>query len=103
MTGDINQLCIIQSFNGGYVSFAGGDGGKITQRGTVSNGVLSFENINFAPELKHSLLSVSQICDKGYSTHFTDKECMVLKPGFVIPEEWILVRSKGMGTPILLI
>ncbi|XP_052625893.1 uncharacterized protein LOC128132926 [Lactuca sativa] len=73
MTGDISQLSEIQSFNGGYVSFAGGDGGKITLREIVTNGVLSFENVNFAPELKHSLLSVSQICDKGYSTHFTDK------------------------------
>ncbi|XP_052625722.1 uncharacterized protein LOC128132796 [Lactuca sativa] len=59
MTGDISQLSEIQSFNGGYVSFAGRDGGKITKRGTVTNGVLSFENVNFAPELKHSLLSVS--------------------------------------------
>ena len=94
VTRDISQLNNIKSFNGGYVSFAGGEGGKITQRGTVTNGVLSFENVNFAPELKHSLLSVSQICDKGYSTHFTDKECMILKPGIVIPEEWILVKSK---------
>ena len=82
MTGDISQLNNIQSFNGGYISFAGGDGGKITQRGTVSNGVLSFENVNYAPELKHSLLSVSQISDKDYSTHFTKKECLILKPGF---------------------
>ncbi|KAI3780117.1 hypothetical protein L2E82_10028 [Cichorium intybus] len=44
--------------------------------------------------LKHSLLSVSQICDKGFSTHFTKKECLILKPGVVIPEEWILVRSE---------
>ena len=102
MTGDITQLNNIQSFNGGYVSFAGGDGGKITQKGTVSNGVLSFENVNFAPELKHSLLSVSQICDKGYSTHFTDKECMILKPGFVIPEEWILVKSKRDGNAYII-
>ncbi|XP_052622734.1 uncharacterized protein LOC128128014 [Lactuca sativa] len=85
MTGAISQLSEIQSFNGGYVSFAGGDSGKITQRGTITNGVLSFENVNFSPELKHSLLSVSQICDKGYSTHFTDKECIILKPGIVIP------------------
>ena len=97
MTGDISQLSKIQSFNGGSVSFASGDGGKITQRGTVTNGVLSFENVNFAPELKHNLLSVSQICDKGYSTHFTDKECMILKPGIVISEEWILVKSKRDG------
>ena len=59
MKGDISQLNNIQSFNGGYVSFEGGESGKITQRGAVTNGVLSFENVNFAPELKHSLLSVS--------------------------------------------
>ena len=102
MTGDISQLHDIQTFNGGYVSFAGGEGGKITQRGTVSNGVLNFENVNFAPELKHSLLSVSQICDKGYSTHFTDKECLILKPDIVIPEDWILGRSKRDGNAYII-
>ena len=87
MTGDISQLNGIQTFNGGFVSFAGREGGKITQRGTVTNGVLSFENVNYAPELKHSLLSVSRICDKGYSMHFSNKECLILKPGIIIPEE----------------
>ena len=61
LTGDISQLHVIQTFNGGYVSFTGGDGGKITQKGIVVNGVLSFENVIYAPELKYSLLSVSQI------------------------------------------
>ena len=64
--------------------------------------MLSFENVNFAPELKHSLLSVSQICDKGYSTHFTDKECMILKPGIVIPEEWMFVKSKRDGNAYII-
>ena len=94
MTGDISQLSDIQIINGGYVSFAGGEKGKITQKGTVSNGMLKFDNVNFVPELKHSLLSVSQICDKGFSTHFTGKECLILKPGVVIPDEWVLVRSE---------
>ena len=39
------------------------------------------------------MLSVSQICDKQFSTHFTSKECLILKPGFVIPEEWIVMRT----------
>ena len=60
----------------------------------VSNGVLQFDKVNYIPELKHSLLSVSQICDKDFSTHFTKSECLILKPGIVIPEEWILVRSE---------
>ena len=54
--------------------------------------VLSFESVNYAPELKYSLLSVTQICDKGYSTHFMNKECLILKPEIIIPEYWILVR-----------
>ena len=58
MTGDISQLTEIQNYNGGYVSFAGGENGKITQRGTVTNGILQFDNVNFVPELKHSLLNV---------------------------------------------
>ena len=95
MTGDISQLSNIQTIsNGGYVAFAGGERGKITQMGIVSNGVLQFDKVNYVPELKHSLLSVSQICDKDFSTHFTKNECLILKPGIVIPEEWILVRSE---------
>ena len=94
MTGDISQLNELKSINGGVVAFAGGESGRITQMGTVSNGVLKFECVNFVPELKHSLLSVSQICDKEFSTHFTKKECLILKPGIVIPDDWILVRSE---------
>ena len=62
--------------------------------GTVMNGVLNFENVNCPPELKHNLLSVSRIFDKGYSTPFTNKECLILKPRIIIPEDWILVRTK---------
>ena len=94
MTGDISQLTDLTHHNGGYVSFAGGEKGKITQMGTISNGVLSFNKVNYVPELQHSLLSVSQICDKDFSAHFTKKECLILKPGVVIPEEWVLVRSE---------
>ena len=38
-------------------------------------------------------MSVSQICDKGQTVLFTDTEASVLKPGFVIPEEWIVMRA----------
>ena len=50
----------------------------------------------------HRLLSISQICDKGYSKHFTDKECIILKPGIVIPDEWILVKSKRDGNAYII-
>ena len=102
MTWGISQLHDIQTFNRGYVSFAGAEGGKITQKGTVANDVLSFENVNFALELKHTLLSVSQICDKGFSTHFTNKECLILKLDIIILEDWILVRYDHEGNAYMI-
>lgn len=72
MTGDIPQLTNIQNFYGG----------------------LSFKDVNFVPKLKHSLLSVSQICDNDFSTHFTRKGCFILKPGIVIPKDWIFLEAE---------
>jgi hypothetical protein len=103
MTGDLSQLSNIQEIsNDGYAFFAGGEKGKITQMGIVTNGTLQFDRVNYVPELQHSLLSVSQICDKDFSTHFTKKECLILKPGIVIPEDWnkqddsgVIVRNKA--------
>ena len=54
------------------------------------------------PELKHNLLSVSQICDKNNSVHFTKKGCVILKLGIVIPEEWILVSAERKGNAYIL-
>ncbi|XP_052622736.1 uncharacterized protein LOC128128015 [Lactuca sativa] len=102
MTGDISQLSEIQSFNGVMFPLWA----EMVERShcaeLFTNGVLSFKNVNYAPELKHNLLSISQICDKGYSTHLTDKECMILKPGIVILEEWILVKSKRDGNAYII-
>ncbi|KAI3509102.1 hypothetical protein L1887_24128 [Cichorium endivia] len=93
--GSVQKSSDISPMNSyGRISSDHGEKGKITQKETVSNGVLKFANVNFVPELKHSLLSVSQICNEGFSTHFTKKECLILKPGVVIPEEWTLVGSE---------
>ena len=97
MTGDISQLHDIQNFDGGYVNFAGDKGGRITKKGTVTNGTLCFEDVLYVEELQHSLLSVSQICDKNFTTFFDNKECLILKPGFVVPESWILMRTPRRG------
>ena len=40
MRGDISNLLVIQIINDRYVSLAGREKGKITQMGTVRNGVL---------------------------------------------------------------
>ncbi|KAI3773997.1 hypothetical protein L1987_48538 [Smallanthus sonchifolius] len=68
-------------------------GGSITCQGVVSNGCVSFDTVNFCEQLKHNLLSVSQMCDEEYSVMFDKSECLILKPGFEVPEDWILMRA----------
>ncbi|KAI3762868.1 hypothetical protein L1987_53310 [Smallanthus sonchifolius] len=94
MTGHLNLLQDYHQIDGEYVAFAGNPrGGKIEGQGTVSNGVNSLEFVNFVPQLKYNLMSVSQICDKDFCDLFNSKECLILKPGVVISEELILMRA----------
>ncbi|KAI3776002.1 hypothetical protein L1987_45762 [Smallanthus sonchifolius] len=62
-------------------------------KGTLKNDTVKFEKVNYMEQLEQNLLSVSQVCDKKFSFHFNDAECYILKPGFVIPDEWILMKA----------
>ncbi len=101
MTGNNTLLHDFKSINGGYVAF-GSKGGRISGKGTVSNGILSFNQVNYVDNLDYNLLSVSQICDNKYSTLFDDSACYVLKPGFTIPKEWILLTAPRVKDVYLL-
>ena len=93
MTGDRKLLSDFVNLNGSYVSFAGSKGGRISGQGDVVGGNLTLKNVNYVEELSHNLMSVSQICDKGNFVLFTDKAALILKPGFVIPDSWVLVTA----------
>ncbi|XP_022023786.1 uncharacterized protein LOC110924051 [Helianthus annuus] len=69
MTGMLALLYDVKSINGGYVGFAGNQGGRIVGQGTLTNGIISFEKVNYIIELENNLLSISQIsCKKGKQT-----------------------------------
>ncbi|KAK1415024.1 hypothetical protein QVD17_30793 [Tagetes erecta] len=93
MTGNHALLQDFKLKNGTHVAFGGDAGGKITGEGTVSNGIISFDKVNYCAQLNFNLLSVSQICDKSYSTLFDDSFCYILKPGFKIDNEWVVVKA----------
>ena len=93
MTGMLALLYDVKSINGGYVGFAGTQGGRIVGEGILTNGVVSFDKVNYIAELENNLLSISQICDKSFTVHFTKDECLILKPVFKIPEEMVLMRA----------
>ncbi|GJS23506.1 ribonuclease H-like domain-containing protein [Tanacetum coccineum] len=87
MTGNKAYLAEFQDFNGGPIAF-GGSKGYITGKGKIKTGKLDFENVCFVKELLHfNLFSVSQICDKKNKVLLTDSECLVLSPGFKLPDE----------------
>ncbi|GJV55558.1 ribonuclease H-like domain-containing protein [Tanacetum coccineum] len=71
----------------------GNKGGKITSKGKISTGKLDFEDVYFVKELKFSLFSVSQMCDKKNIVLFTNTECVVLSPDFkLLDETHVLLR-----------
>ncbi|GJY13871.1 ribonuclease H-like domain-containing protein [Tanacetum coccineum] len=88
MTGNIACLLDFKEFDEGYVTFGGGAyGGRISSKGTLKTDSLDFEDVYFVNELKFSLFSVSQMCDKKNYVLFTDSECLVLSPNFKLPDE----------------
>ena len=47
MTGNMSYLSDFQPIDGGYVTFGGGIGGRITGKGTLKTGKMDFEDVYF--------------------------------------------------------
>ncbi|KAH9794255.1 hypothetical protein KPL71_004834 [Citrus sinensis] len=64
--------------NGGDVSFGDNSKGKILGIGNVGK-VFStlIENVCLVENLKHNLISISQLCDKGYKVIFDKLSCVI--------------------------
>nr|GEX15995.1 ribonuclease H-like domain-containing protein [Tanacetum cinerariifolium] len=92
--GNMSYLSKLEELNGGYVAFGGNTkGDKITGKGKIKIGKLDFDDVYFVKELKFNLFSVLQMCDKKNSVLFTDTECLVYPPDFMLPgESQVLLR-----------
>lgn len=56
----------------GIGAFGDGNAAKIIGKGVVEIlGVPTLKDVLFVDDLKHNLLSISQICDLGYDVGFT--------------------------------
>ena len=78
MTGRSNLLTNFTSKREGTMSFGNNGLGYVLGHGTVSSGQLKFEKVNLVQNLEYNLLSVSQMCDKGYFSFFTKSECKII-------------------------
>ena len=70
MSGDKSLFLDLVSYNGGIVKFGNNENAAIVEKGNVSAGAGRIQNVLYVKGLKHSLLSVSQICDMGHTVMF---------------------------------
>ena len=71
MTGDQSMFLSLKSKDGGKVTFVDNLQGKIVGIGKIGKYPLpSINNVLLVEELKHNLLSISQLCDSGYHISF---------------------------------
>ncbi|KAJ9542256.1 hypothetical protein OSB04_028762 [Centaurea solstitialis] len=95
MTCIMSLLENFKRFDGGHVAFGDNPkGGKVSGKGKISKGMMTFEDVYYVEQLKYNLLSVSQVCGKKHSILFNDEECLILSPEFkIVDENMILLRA----------
>ena len=79
MTGDMTNLVNFKFEDGPNVIFGDNGVGRTLGYGTVQTGTVSLSPVAYVDGLKHNLLSISQLSDKGYKTHFTKQCCEVIE------------------------
>jgi hypothetical protein len=79
MTGDKSKFLTLSENKSGNVTFGNDAPGKIKGKGMVSlsNGKGKAQDVLFVDGMKHNLLSVIQVCDKGCEVVFTSKDCKI--------------------------
>ena len=60
------------------MTFGDNGKGRIIGRGSIGNNSSSLiENVLLVDGLKHNLLSISQLCDKGFKVIFESSHCII--------------------------
>ena len=78
MTGDKDKFTYLLPRTKGYVTYGDNNKGKILGIGKVGKSSnISIENVLYVEGLKHNLLSISQLCDKGYKIVFDSSHCII--------------------------
>lgn len=78
MTGEWGLLAQLEKAQGGCVTFSDENTTKILGVGTiVAHGIPPLPEALYMKGLKQSLVSISQLCDKGYTLQFGKDECII--------------------------
>ena len=79
MMRDKSKFLSLSESKSGNVTFGNDSLGKIKGKGMVSlsNGKGKAQDVLLVDGMKHNLLSVSQMCDRGCEVLFTFKDCKI--------------------------
>jgi hypothetical protein len=83
MTGDRDKFLTLRNERNGSVSFENDNSSKIIGEGTVriGNKNKNAQNVLLVEDMKHNLLSVSQMCDQGHKFTFDSQKCEIRREG----------------------
>ena len=78
MIGDINKFVEFKSHDGSIVSVGSNESCHVKGIQSITlDGKTNTKDVYFVDGLKHNLLSVGQLADKGYQLQFIEKTCMI--------------------------
>ena len=78
MTGDMNNFVKFRNHDGGIVRVGNNVVCHIIGIGSITlDGKTNTDDVYFVDGLKHNLLSVGQVVDKGYQLQFTKDTCII--------------------------
>ena len=78
MTRDESKFAFLTKRNRGYVTFGDNAKGRIIGQGNIGNDTSSLiESVLLVDGLKCNLLSISQLCDKGFKVFFEASHCII--------------------------
>lgn len=72
MIGDAEKFLSLSQVDGGTVNFEGKYKGRIVGKGNIKLGELVIEDVTLVKGLRNNLITISQLCDKGYVISFKD-------------------------------
>lgn len=78
MTGDASMFFKFNEKESGHVIYGDNTKDEILGEGVMGNpSIITIENVLLAKGLKLNLLSISQLCDKGYFVVFDTLSCVI--------------------------
>ncbi|XP_073016746.1 uncharacterized protein [Primulina eburnea] len=77
MTGNKDLLSEVVDLKGPTITFGDNSKGKAMGKGKITHGKIIIKDVLLLENLCYNLISISQLCDNGYTVEFHKEKCMV--------------------------